>query len=249
MFYSARSRAFLIASFAFSVAACGGGGDTGGTTTQPGPAANVGISSSSFTFVAIGASQAVSATVTDAGGKSVSGASVSWVSDNPAVAEVNASGSTATIIARKSGTATVRASSGNASANISITVLGVKSVTLSATTASLRVGTEQTLTADVAVDPGVSRSVNWTSSNSSVATVSALGVVSAIAPGTTTVTAAAVADAGMTATADVTVLPARGVSVTPTSASIGTGRTQQLTADVTLDAGLPTTVTWSSSAP
>ena len=67
MFFSASSRALLIATFAVSIAACGGG-DGGGAITQPGPAANVGISSSAFTFVAIGASQAVSATVTDAAG-------------------------------------------------------------------------------------------------------------------------------------------------------------------------------------
>ncbi|MEO7362748.1 MAG: Ig-like domain-containing protein, partial [Gemmatimonadaceae bacterium] len=248
MFFSARSRAFLIASYAFSVAACGGGGDSGGTTTQPGPAANVGVSSTAFTFVAIGASQAVSATVTDANGKSVSGSSLSWVSDNPAVAEVTASGNTATIFARKSGSATVRASSGNASASIGITVLGVKSVTMSSTSATVRVGTEQTLTADVTVDPGVSRSVTWNTSNSSVANVSVLGVVSAVAPGSATISATAVADAGISATADITVIAARGVSVTPATARIGTGNTQQLSGDVILDAGLPTTVTWTTSA-
>lgn len=248
MFFSACSRALLIASFAISVAACGGGGDSGGTTTPPGPAANVGISSSSFTFVAIGASQAVSATVTDASGKPLSGASLSWISDDPTVAEVNASGNTATIVARKSGATTVHATSGNASAGISITVLGVKSIALSSTSVTLRAGAEQTLTADVTTDAGVSRSVNWTSSNSSVASVSALGVVSAVAPGTATITATAVADAGKTATADVTVLAARGVVVTPAATTLGSGDTKQLTADVIVDAGLPTTVTWSTSA-
>src|SRR5689334_10959899 len=101
MFKTVCSRAFLIATFAFSIAACGGGGDGGGTTTQPGPAANVGISSTAFTFVAIGASQAVSATVTDAKGTAISGASVSWSSDDASVADVQASGNTATIVARK----------------------------------------------------------------------------------------------------------------------------------------------------
>ena len=248
MFYSARSRAVLIATLAFSLTACGGG-DGGGTSTQPGPAANVGISSTAFTFVAIGASQAVSASVTDANGTAVNSASVSWSSDDASVADVQASGRTATIIARKIGSTTIRASSGGASATISIIVLGVKAVAVSSAAITLRAGNQETITATVSTDQGVSRSVNWTSSNNSVATVSAQGVISGVTPGTAKITAAAVADAGMTASADIIVLPARGVAIIPNAVSIGTGLTRQLLADVVLDAGVPTTVTWTSSAP
>ena len=248
MFYTARSRALLIAAFAFSLAACGGG-DGGGATTQPGPAANVGISSASFTFVAIGASQAVSATVTDAAGRSLSGASIVWVSDDASVADVQASGTTATIVARKIGSTTIRATSGGATATISIIVLGVKSVAVSTPAVTLRAGNQETITANVSTDQGVSRSVNWSSSNSAVATVSAQGVITGVTPGSATITAAAVADVGMTASTQVTVLPAKGVAIIPAAASLGTATTKQLSADVILDAGVPTTVTWSSSAP
>ncbi|MEO7363200.1 MAG: Ig-like domain-containing protein, partial [Gemmatimonadaceae bacterium] len=247
MFYSARSRALLIATFAFSLAACGGA-DGGGTTTQPGPAANVGISSTAFTFVAIGASQAVSASVTDASGKTLSGASITWVSDDASVADVQASGTTATIVARKIGATTIRATSGGATATISIIVLGVKSVSVSSPTLTLRAGNQETITATVSTDQGVSRSVNWSSSNNAVASVSAQGVITGVAQGTVTITAAAVADAGMTASAQVNVLPARGVAIVPAAVSLGTGTTKQLAADVVLDTGVPTTVTWSTSA-
>ncbi|MBC8088703.1 MAG: Ig-like domain-containing protein, partial [Phycisphaerae bacterium] len=248
MLHTVVSRALLVATLALSAAACSGGGDPGGGPTQPGPAANVGVSSSAFTFVAIGASQAVTASVSDAQGAAVSTASVTWLSDDPTVAEVAASGRSATIVAKRSGSTTVRATSGSASATISILVLGVKSVTLSTAAATLRAGEQQTITADVIADAGVSRSVNWTSANSAVATVNAVGVITAVSPGTTTVTAAAVADAGMSATTQVTVLSARGVAVTPATSNIGTGQTLQLEASVVVEAGQSQSVNWSSNA-
>lgn len=100
MLRTAISRTLLFASLAMSAAACSGGGDGGGTT-QPGPAANVGVSSTAFTFVAIGASQAVTASVSDAQGSAVNNASIAWSSDDPSVAEVTASGRSATIVARR----------------------------------------------------------------------------------------------------------------------------------------------------
>lgn len=248
MFQTAVSRVLLIASLALSAAACSGGGDNGGGTTQPGPAANVGVSSSAFTFVAIGASQAVTASVSDAQGAAVGTASITWSSDDPTVAEVSASGRSATIVAKRSGSTTIRATSGSASATISILVLGVKSVSVSAAATSLRVGAQQTITSDVVSDPGVSRSVNWVSANSAIATVNALGVITGVSPGVTTITASAVADAAMTATTQVTVTPARAVFVTPATTNIGAGQAVQLDAAVIIDAGQPQTVTWSSNS-
>ncbi|MDQ6611692.1 MAG: Ig-like domain-containing protein, partial [Gemmatimonadota bacterium] len=248
MFPTARVRTSLLA-FLLLFTACGGGGGDGGTSTQLGPPTTVALSSNAFTFVAIGASQAVSAAVNDVQGRLVATAAVTWSSDNATIADVSASGRTATIIAKKIGTTTIRAISGNLAASIDITVLGVKSVGVSPSAVQLRVGTLQTMTADVNVDAGVSRSVNWTSSNVSVATINAQGVLTALAPGVTNIVAAAVADAGMTANAQVTVLPARGVLLAPATANIATGATQQFTPDVVLDAGQVTTVLWASSAP
>lgn len=246
--FTARSRAFLIATIALSAAACSGGGDGGGATTQPGPAANVGTSSSAFTFVAIGASQAVTATVSDAKGASVTGASVTWTSDDPAVADVQSSGRTATITARKSGSTTIHASSGGASATIGIIVLGVRGISVSDASALIRVAGQQTVTADITADAGVSRSVTWTSGDASIATVSAQGVITGISVGAATITATAVADAGVSASVAVTVLPARGVIVSPQAIGLGAGDTRQLAASVVVEPGASETVTWSTSA-
>ena len=247
MFRSACIRALLISCVAFTVA-CSGGGD-GTTSTQPGPATAVAFSSSAFTFVAIGASQAVTASVNDAQGRAVTTAPLTWSSENSDVADVSGSGRSVTIVAKKSGSTNIRATSGGVAASISITVLGVKSVAISPTSAAIRVGAQQTLVADVASDPGVSRSVNWTSSNSSIATVNAQGIVAALSPGVTNIVAAAVADPGMTSTAQLTVLPARGVILSPGAANIATGATQQLIASVVVEDGQAITVTWASSTP
>ncbi|MEP6764629.1 MAG: Ig-like domain-containing protein [Gemmatimonadaceae bacterium] len=241
-------RASLLACFVFTAVACGGGGD-GGTSTEPGPVAAVALSNNAFTFVAIGASQAVSASVNDAQGRSVISASLNWTSDNTTIADVTSSGRTATIVAKKIGTTTIRASSNGISSSIDITVLGVKSVGISPTSAQLRVGALQTFTADVTVDAGVSRSVTWTSSNPNVATINTQGILTTLSPGLATVTAVAVADAGMNASAQITVLPSRGVILSPASASMAISTTQQFTPTVIVESNEVSTVTWSSSTP
>ncbi|MEP6779736.1 MAG: Ig-like domain-containing protein, partial [Gemmatimonadaceae bacterium] len=229
------------------LAACSSAGPD--VSTQPGPVAAVALSNNAFTFVAIGASQAVSASVNDAQGRAISSASLSWSSDNTTIADVTSSGRTATIVAKKIGTTTIRASSAGFSSTIDITVLGVKSVAVSPTSAQLRVGALQTFTADVSVDAGVSRSVNWNSSNPAVATINSQGVLTTLTPGLATVTASAIADAGMTASAEITVLPARGVILSPSSANMSISTTQQFTPTVVVESNEVSTITWSSSAP
>lgn len=66
-------------------------------------------------------------------------------------------------------------------------------------------GATAALTADVDADPGVSRAVTWSSATPSVATISAQGVVTALAAGTTLVTAVSQADAARRDTVTVAV--------------------------------------------
>ena len=65
----------------------------------------------------------------------------------------------------------------------------VTSVSLDKTSATLDVGDTTTLTATVAPSNATNTKVTWTSSNTSVATVSSAGVVTALAPGSATITA------------------------------------------------------------
>src|SRR6059036_3297003 len=91
--------------------------------------------------------------------------------------------------------------------------------------------------------------VTWSSSNTTVATVSSSGLVSGVTPGTATITATSEAKSG-TSTITVTPVPVASVEVTPATASVQAGQTVQLTATPRDAGGNPLsgrTVTWSSS--
>ena len=81
----------------------------------------------------------------------------------------------------------------------------VTSIKLSAATLTITEGSSKTLTATVAPASATNKTLSWTSSNKKIATVSAKGVVKAIAPGTATITAKAADGSGKKATCKVTV--------------------------------------------
>ena len=83
-------------------------------------------------------------------------------------------------------------------------VIPVTSITLNQTTATLKKGETLTLTATVAPSDAANKSVTWSSSNTSVATVSTSGVVTAIGEGTAVITVKT-ADGGKTASCTVAV--------------------------------------------
>ena len=115
-------------------------------------------------------------------------------------------------------------------------------ISLSQTSLSLTKGNTATLTATV-TPSGSTDSVTWTSSNTSVATVSN-GVVTAVGNGSATITAKA---GSKSATCSVTVTtPATGISLSQTSLSLTKGNTATLTATVT-PSGSTDSVTWTSS--
>ncbi len=124
----------------------------------------------------------------------------------------------------------------------------VRGVAVTPTVATIRVGETQSLSAVVDAINGAGTGVTWSSESPSTATVNSTGLVTAIGIGSATIRATSAADTRVSATATITVQAARNVTVTPTTVSLGTGQTQALQATVQLDAGLPTTVTWRTSA-
>ena len=137
-------------------------------------------------------------------------------------------------------------------ATVTITTIPVASVTVSPGSASLQVGATQQFTAvtkDAAGNTLTGRTVTWASSNTAVATVSGSGLVSGNAAGTATITGTSETQSGIAAVT-VTYVPVASVTVSPGSASLVVGATQQFTA-VTKDAAGNTltgrTVTWASS--
>lgn len=124
----------------------------------------------------------------------------------------------------------------------------VRGIAVTPTTASIRVGETQSLSAAVDAINGAGTGVTWISEAPAVATVSSAGVVTALAVGPATIRATSAADTRVSATAVITVQPVRNVSVTPATVSLASGQTQLLQAAVQIDAGLPTTVIWRTSA-
>ena len=87
--------------------------------------------------------------------------------------------------------------------------VAVTGVSVSPTSASLSVGGTRQVTATVAPANATNKNVSWSSSNPSVATVNATGLVTAVASGSATITATT-QDGSFTATTAVTVTPVSG---------------------------------------
>ncbi|MTH16434.1 Ig-like domain-containing protein [Flavobacterium sp. LC2016-01] len=126
--------------------------------------------------------------------------------------------------------------------------VAVTGVSVSPTTASVGVNSTQQLTATVAPSNATNQNVTWSSSNTAVATVNSSGLVTGVSAGTATITVTT-QDGNKTATSaiTVTIVAVTGVTVSPASASIFAGQTQQLTATVSPSNASNTNVTWSSS--
>ena len=133
------------------------------------------------------------------------------------------------------------------SATVPPPTVAVSSVSLNKTSLSFTgTGSSQTLTATVSPSNATNKTLTWSSSNTSVATVSN-GVVKAVGFGTATITARS--NNGKTASCKVTVNPIQptGIKATPeTSTLYGLNGTVKLTANVMPSNATNKTVTWSS---
>ena len=134
---------------------------------------------------------------------------VTWSSSAESVATVEDGKVTA--VGAGEATITVTTEDGNKTATCAVTVAAatvpVTGVTLSQTQESLysnRTPNTLTLTATVAPDNATNKAVTWSTSNSTVATVDANGLITAVAPGTAAITVTTT-DGSFTATCTVTV--------------------------------------------
>ena len=131
---------------------------------------------------------------------------LTWSSSNTSVAEVDSEGKVKAV-SNGNATITVKTTDGSdLSASCAVTVYRhVKSVSLDKSELYIYIGQSKTLTATVL--PSTSnKSVTWTSSDESVASVDQNGLVTAVSYGSTTITVTTT-DGGYTANCSVTVLP------------------------------------------
>lgn len=126
----------------------------------------------------------------------------------------------------------------------------VTSITLSPTSASLNVSGTQQLTATITPANASNKTINWSSSNNTVATVNTSGLVTAIAAGSAAILATT-QDGNKTASCSVTVntsiIPVTGVTVSPSSATLNVSGTLQLSATVLPSNATDKSVSWSSN--
>ena len=240
----------LAACCAIIAAACSDAGTPTRSVDTEEPVATIELAPASPAVV-VGASTQLQATLKDAAGNVLTGRSIAWASSNEQIATVSSSGVLTGVAV---GSASIGASSEGVSRAVTaaVTPVPVGSVSLDVGSFTLTVGESRQLTATIRDADGnvlSGRSIEWTSSNSSVATVSSSGLVTAVGSGGTTITAAS---EGKSSSATVTVSAPpptlTAVELTPSSVSLQTGATQQFSATGRMSDGSTQSVSVSYAA-
>ncbi|MBU5626405.1 Ig-like domain-containing protein [Oscillibacter sp. MSJ-2] len=218
-------------------------------TAAPTPATGISLNKDELTLTA-GATETLTATVTP----SDTTDTVAWSSNKPEVATVDSTGK---VTAVAPGEATITAKAGEQSASCAVTVneatptpVPVASIELNKTALTLEVGKNETLTATVKPDNAEDKTVTWTSSDETVATVEN-GKVTAVKAGTATITAKAGEQSASCAVtvneATPTPVPVASIELNKTALTLEVGKNETLTATVKPDNAEDKTVTWTSS--
>ncbi|HEY0263672.1 MAG TPA: Ig-like domain-containing protein [Granulicella sp.] len=229
--------------------------------------------SASGNSLAVGSSLTLKAMITMGAAPSNDVTSLAtWTSSNPATASVSSAGVVKGVAA---GNATITASVNGSVATLALTITTpsgtgpttptVSSISLTPTSASVVNGGTQQFQAVAKLSDGTTKditsTVQWTSSNASVATISSTGLMQAKGVGTAqikaTVAAAANGVAAVVGSATVTVTAASSsltsITITPANPTVTAGGTLQLTATGTNADGttqdLTGSLTWSTSNP
>ena len=225
--------------------ACGGGDSASPTAppTVPDPPRATSVTVSPTTAeLDVGETVQLTAEVRDQSSNVMAGASVTWTTSASTVVTVDGTG---LLTGVAPGTATITASAGSAQETVQITVVSVMQPVVSVEVSSpaeptalgepLQLGETLQLSAEALDENGQAVAgveFSWESSNTSVATVDATGLVTGVAEGTATITASA---GDVQATVEITVVsamqPVASVEVSPSAETIAVGATLELTAE------------------
>jgi uncharacterized protein YjdB len=258
--YAHSSFLCLCLSLLLAAAGCGGSSSmSSGSTTK----VLSSIATSPATAdLAVGATEQFTAQATYNDGSTADvTSSATWADANGKVATITSSGiATGVAAGSTTVTATMGALSGTATLTIATQAKTLASIAVSPATVAIATGATQQFSATATYSDGstanVTTSATWVSSKPAVASISAAGLATALTTGSTTVTATV---SGVSATAAVTVpqppppVTVTSIAVTPPTASIAAGATQQFAATATYSDGttgnVTTTATWTSSKP
>lgn len=172
---------------------------------------------------------------------------VTWKTSNSKVATVDSNG---WVTGVSNGTAKITCTTANGKTATCTVKVRTLSTGVKLNKTSLTLYTKQTskLTATVSPSTASNKAVKWKSSDTSVATVSSSGVVTAVGKGTATISCKT-EDTGKTATCKVTVkkkVSVQALSLNKSSKTIYKGKTYQLKAEIYPSNASVRTVTWSS---
>jgi CubicO group peptidase (beta-lactamase class C family) len=219
-------------------------------TVTPQPVASVSVVLSTSSTVA---GQAVQATATtrSAAGTELTGRTITWSSSNTAVATISGSGAITTLTP---GSTTITATSEGqtATATLTVTAVPVATVTISLPASSPIAGQSVQAAATTRAADGTAltgRTITWSSSNTTVATINSSGTITTITPGATLITATSEGRSG-SATLLVIAEPVASLTLGADSVDIAIRASVQLSPVVRNAAGAALTgrvVTYSSS--
>jgi len=226
----------------------GGGGNGGGGGSGTIAVTGVTISKSSLSLVE-GGSETLTATVSP---DNATNKAVSWKSSDAATATVDNSGK---VTAVKAGTATitVKTKDGGKTATCSVTVnqISVESVTVEPAKAEVVEGNTVQLKATVS-PASANQEVEWTTSDSQIATVDKNGLVTAIKPGTVYISVRSKTFNDKITSCEVIVKPddsLKGIAFDASEIQLEAGQSRTLTVIYTPEYAANKNVTWSSSDP
>lgn len=221
--------------------------DTCTVTVYEVPVSGIRLNKASTTL-SVGDTETIQATFLPA---NATNQNVHWTSSNTSIATVSDFGQ---VLGVAEGEALITATSAADSTKsdtctVTVYAIPVSSVSLNKTSMALLAGSTETLVAVVMPANASNKNVNWASSDTSVATVSDLGLVTGVAVGTATITATSQEDSGKFAACAVAVspVPIASVELDKTSITLDAGASETLTATVQPSNATNKNVHWISS--
>ena len=216
-----------------TITASAGQASGSATVTVAQVVSSVAVAPAEANFAALGDTLRLTAEALDANGHAVAGAEFSWGTSDDSVATVDATG---LVTAAANGTVTITATAGEASGSAAVTVEQVViSVTVAPAEANFGALGDTLRLAASAFDANghavAGAEFSWESSDSTVATVDASGLVTTMARGSVTITATSGSVAGSAVVSVAQVV--RTVAVTPDTATVVEGDTLRIAATAT----------------